>query len=92
MAGFGDVKVYNEKGELQQELTFDMPEHTAQALIQTVTNDLRGMEKSSILSYGDNAIRTQRVIDTALKSYYGGRESGYWARETWPGRPLQSTA
>jgi 1,5-anhydro-D-fructose reductase (1,5-anhydro-D-mannitol-forming) len=92
MAGFGDVKVYNEKGELQQELTFDMPEHTAQALIQTVTNDLRGMEKSSILSYGDNAIRTQRVIDTALNSYYGGRESGYWARETWPGRPLQSTA
>lgn len=82
MSADGPVRVYNEKGVLQSEYTFDMPEHTAQGLIQAVTNDLLGKEKSSFLSYGDNAIRTQKVIDVALQSYYGGRESGFWARKT----------
>lgn len=80
------VKHYNEKGELVQELNFEMPLHTAQALIQAVTNDLRGLETSNVLALGDNAIRSQKVIDVALDSYYGGRESGYWARTNWPGK------
>lgn len=76
-----------------------MPEHTAQRLIQAVTNDLidRKIKKEphtnnrradDVLSFGDNAIRTQMVIDTMLESYYGGREIGYWSRsDSWPGRP-----
>jgi predicted dehydrogenase len=95
MAGMspnGPVKVYDEKGALQQEFQFDMPEHTAQNLIQAITNDLRGIEPSDhVLSFGDDAIRTQRVIDTVLNSYYGGREIGFWTRPTaWPRRPSQS--
>ncbi len=93
MAGMspnGAVKVYNEEGELQKEFNFNIPEHTAQALIQLVTNDLRGIETSDILSYGDNAIRSQSVIDTALHSYYGGREIGYWEKKSWPGRLSES--
>ena len=57
-------------------------------MIQAVTDDLRGVGKSDILSYGENAIRAQKVLDIALNSYYGGREAGYWIREEfWPGNP-----
>ncbi|CAJ1966140.1 unnamed protein product [Cylindrotheca closterium] len=37
-------------------------------------------EKPDFLSFGDNAIRAQKVIDTVLESYYSGREIGYWSR------------
>jgi len=40
-------------------------------------------EKPDFLSFGDNAIRAQKVIDTALESYYSGREIGFWSR--WNG-------
>jgi len=95
MAGMspdGAIRVFDKKGALQEEFSFDPPEHSAQPLIQAITDDLRGIQKSNVLSYGDNAIRTQKVIDTALKSYYGGRETGFWEKESWPGRPLPSNA
>jgi hypothetical protein len=43
-------------------LRFDVPEHAAQALIQAITNDLRGVKTADFLSYGDNATRTQKSI------------------------------
>jgi len=55
-------------------------EHTAQPMIQVVTNDLLGLHSHECLSNGDNALRTQRVLDAALNSYYGGREIGFWTR------------
>ncbi|MGK3735117.1 MAG: putative dehydrogenase [Bacillariaceae sp.] len=104
MAGMspnGPIQVLDKDGSTVMEtLTFDTPEHTAQRLIQAVTNDLLDREKLQdqdlnqpigvdYLSFGDNAIRTQRVIDTMLNSYYGGREIGYWSRtDSWPGRPV----
>jgi predicted dehydrogenase len=92
MAGMspdGPISVHDEQGRLLQEFHFDTPQHTAQNLIQAVTNDLRGMEGTKyVLSFGDDALRTQKVIDEALESYYGGREIGFWTRPaTWPGRP-----
>jgi 1,5-anhydro-D-fructose reductase (1,5-anhydro-D-mannitol-forming) len=82
------IQVLDSKGGVVRELAFEFPEHTAQALIQGVTDDLRGVTKADFLSYGDNSIRTQEVIDACLEKYYGGREIGYWARsESWPGRP-----
>ena len=82
------IKVYNTEGDFVEELTFEMPEHTGQVLIQAVTDDLRGLGKRSYLSYGENAIRTQKALDACLISYYGGRESGYWLRsQSWPGKP-----
>lgn len=99
MAGMSPVEpieILDANGKTVRELTFDQPEHTAQQLIQAVTNDLRGAGSSAgkatasvdFLLYGYNAIRTQRVLDTILESYYGGREIGYWEREDWPGSPL----
>eukprot|EP00980_Cylindrotheca_fusiformis_P030331 scaffold24660_cov147-Cylindrotheca_fusiformis.AAC.3 len=82
------VEVYDADGRLQKSLEFEMPEHTAQALIQAVTNDLLASKQQDnkdyvrpdYLSFGDNALRTQQVIDTVLSPYYGGREIGYWSR------------
>jgi len=82
------LQVFDPEGNVQQDLNFPLPEHTAQQLIQAVTDDLRGVGKSDVLSYGINAIRTQKVLDTCLTSYYGGREIGYWDRsQSWPGLP-----
>ncbi|KAL3937250.1 MAG: hypothetical protein SGBAC_007603 [Bacillariaceae sp.] len=52
------------------------------------TKQLKGMkadayEKPDFLSFGDNAIRVQKVIDALLESHYSGREIGYWSR--WKG-------
>ena len=99
MSPTGPVEVLDEDGStVIESLTFDMPKHTAQRLIQAVTNDLvdrktqhRHRQRVDYLSFGDNAIRTQRVIDTMLDSYYGGREIGYWSRmDSWPGRPVDT--
>ena len=51
------------------------------------SNSSSNDDANVVLSYGDNAIRTQQVIDACLSSYYGGREIGYWDRppEMWPG-------
>lgn len=91
MAGMspnGPIEVLDVDGKVLHKLEFEMPEHTAQQLIQAVTNDLRGFDKVDLLSYADNAIRAQTVLDSSLNSYYGGREIGYWDREkSWPGRP-----
>lgn len=86
------IQVIDSKGEVVRELAFDIPEHTAQALIQSVTDDLRGVIKADFLSYGDNSIRAQEVLDACLEPYYGGREIGYWTRsESWPGRPKNTS-
>ena len=57
---------------------FETPEHTAQATIQAVTDDLRGIRKASFLSKGENALRTSKVLDTALEGYYGNRDGRFW--------------
>ena len=81
------INVHDANGEFVRQLDFEMPEHTGQALVQGVTDDLRGGNTRDFLSFGENAIRTQTVLDTVLSSYYGGREQGYWTRmDTWPGR------
>jgi predicted dehydrogenase len=66
---------------------FDLPNppHVAQPLIQTVVDDLRG--RGTCPSTGESALRTARVMDGALDSYYGGRSDEFWCRpESWPGR------
>ena len=90
MSPAGPIAVFDSDGSLLRQFSFELQEHTAQQLIQAVTNDLRGREKTDVLSYGDNAIRAQKVLDTGLESYYGGREIGYWARQqAWPGNPTK---
>ena len=99
MSPNGTVQVLDKDGGILETFTFDMPEHTAQRLIQAITNDLldrkaapqsqQSPPRVDFLSFGENALRTQRVIDTMLDSYYGGRESGYWSR-SWPGSGPES--
>eukprot|EP00560_Eucampia_antarctica_P006199 CAMPEP_0197824774 /NCGR_PEP_ID=MMETSP1437-20131217/1985_1 /TAXON_ID=49252 ORGANISM="Eucampia antarctica, Strain CCMP1452" /NCGR_SAMPLE_ID=MMETSP1437 /ASSEMBLY_ACC=CAM_ASM_001096 /LENGTH=428 /DNA_ID=CAMNT_0043424533 /DNA_START=260 /DNA_END=1543 /DNA_ORIENTATION=- len=78
-------------GEVVKEITsFDIPQHAAQPLIQTIVDELRNKEGDGVKlapSRADNALRTSIVLDTILSSYYGGRETGYWDRpNTWPGQ------
>jgi predicted dehydrogenase len=65
---------------------FDIPHppHVAQPLIQTMLDELLGVAPpGSCPSTGASALRTQRVMDQALSTYYGGREDGFWNRP-WP--------
>lgn len=57
---------------------FEQPEHTAQAMIQAVTDEICGFGSAPFLSRGENAIRTSEVIDRALFDFYGNRDIGYW--------------
>jgi len=91
MSPAGPIEVLDPDGKVLKVMDeFIMPEHTAQGLIQFITDDLRGITTSNnngpVVSRGTNALRTQNVLDEALSSYYGGREIGYWERpDSWPG-------
>jgi len=66
---------------------FDLPNplHVQQPLIQTIVDDLLGRGRCE--STGETALRTARVMDTVLESYYGSRNDAFWERpKTWPGR------
>jgi 1,5-anhydro-D-fructose reductase (1,5-anhydro-D-mannitol-forming) len=67
--------------------TFDAPNppHVHQPLVQTMVDQLLG--RGNCPSTGESAARTARVMDAALKSYYGSRDDAFWDRpQTWPGR------
>ena len=94
MSPSAPVSVYEaSSGALVKQLTFEQPEHTAQALIQAATDELRGLVNGEGVSVacpsrGDNALRTSAVLDQALLSFYGGRDDRFWERpDTWPGNP-----
>lgn len=64
---------------------FEALDHTAQAMIQAVTDDLRGIRKAPFLSKGQNALRTNKVLDMALEGYYGKRDGCFWeSADSWP--------
>jgi predicted dehydrogenase len=78
----------NDKIRLWRDIaeSFDIPHppHVAQPLIQTIVDELLGVTPpGSCPSTGASALRTQRVMDQALSTYYGGREDGFWNRP-WP--------
>jgi predicted dehydrogenase len=83
-ACFGNdpVTVTDCKGESQR---FDLPNpmHVEQPMIQTVVDELRGVNGAKSPSVGASGLRTQIVMDRVLERYYGGREDGFWQRE-WP--------
>lgn len=88
MSPFLPVYIEDTDGNVVNERSFEPPEHTAQELIQAVTDELRGVGSADFVSRTDNALRTARVIDTVLLNYYGDRDMGYWEKENeWPGRP-----
>jgi 1,5-anhydro-D-fructose reductase (1,5-anhydro-D-mannitol-forming) len=64
--------------------SFDLPNptHVEQPMIQTVVDELRGVEGKRSPSDGRSGLRTQIVMDCVLEGYYGGREDGFWRRKS----------
>jgi 1,5-anhydro-D-fructose reductase (1,5-anhydro-D-mannitol-forming) len=88
LSTFGTEPVQFQTANGVQEFDLPNPPHVAQPLIQTVVDELRGC--GTCPSMGETAVRTARVIDRVLDSYYGGRSDEFWFRpETWPGRRAQ---
>ena len=85
LSTFGTEPVRLATANGTQEFDLPNPPHVAQPLIQTVVDDLLG--RGTCPSTGETALRTARVMDRALDSYYGGRSDAFWLRpESWPGR------
>ncbi|KAK1734255.1 Gfo/Idh/MocA family oxidoreductase [Skeletonema marinoi] len=101
MAGMGaglPIEVLDVDGNVIETIEFEAPMHAAQPLIQSIVNELRGVdvddeEERQQQHYlgksparAENAIRTSEVLDAILNSYYGGRHDEFWTRpESWPG-------
>eukprot|EP00984_Skeletonema_dohrnii_P001779 scaffold586_cov112-Skeletonema_dohrnii-CCMP3373.AAC.25 len=102
MAGMGaglPIEVLDVDGNVIETIEFEAPMHAAQPLIQSIVNELRGVdiddekERQQQQHYlgksparAENAIRTSEVLDAILNSYYGGRHDEFWTRsESWPG-------
>ena len=103
MAGMGGglpIQVLDVDGNVIETIEFEAPMHAAQPLIQSIVNELRGIdidddeeqrqEQQHCLgkspARAENAVRTSDVLDAILNSYYGGRHDEFWTRsETWPG-------
>jgi predicted dehydrogenase len=54
------------------------PPHVQQPLIQSIVDDLN--HRGPCPSTGESALRTQRVLDTCLEDFYGGRVDDFWKR------------
>ena len=90
MGGMGPglpIEVLDTNGKVIDKIEFRAPMHSAQALIQSIVNELlevEGVSKSP--ARAENALRTSEVLDAILGSYYGGRHDEFWTRsDTWPG-------
>ncbi len=62
-----------------QTQTFDLPNppHIQQPLIQSMVDELRGLDVKCP-STGLTAMRTTEILDEVLREYYGSREDGFW--------------
>jgi 1,5-anhydro-D-fructose reductase (1,5-anhydro-D-mannitol-forming) len=98
MAGMGaglPIEVLDVDGNVIETIEFEAPMHAAQPLIQSIVNELRGVDVDDEHQQNDlvksparaeNAVRTSEVLDAILNSYYGGRHDEFWTRsESWPG-------
>jgi 1,5-anhydro-D-fructose reductase (1,5-anhydro-D-mannitol-forming) len=84
LSTFGHEPVrFNGSGR-EERFDFARPECIEQPLIQTVVDELEG--RGTCPSTAASALRTARVMDQVLGTYYGGRDDAFWQRpETWPG-------
>jgi predicted dehydrogenase len=88
--GAEPLRLYREEERGEDSMTAQTfeeptPQHVHQPLVQTIVDQLLG--RGVCPSTGESAARTARVMDAALKNYYGSRDDAFWERpETWPGR------
>jgi len=72
-------------GSSKQVIELPTPPHVQQPLIQAIVDALRGNPAPlEWLSTGAVGLRTQKVMDRAVETFYGGREDGYWNRDRKP--------
>jgi 1,5-anhydro-D-fructose reductase (1,5-anhydro-D-mannitol-forming) len=86
MSTFGDDPIILETSNgTKEEFHYDLPEYAQMPLIQTIVDELRGIDDQPCESRGENGLRCATIIDTALTEYYGGnRKDSFWERpETW---------
>ena len=53
------INVHDAEGGFVRQFAFEMPEHTGQALVQGVTDDLRGDDTRDFLSFGERQFWTR---------------------------------
>jgi len=83
---FGTDPVCLERDGKAELFACPQPEHVQQPLIRAMVDALRGNGESP--STGESGARTQRVMDVALETYYGGRQRPFWEDANgWPGAP-----
>lgn len=75
---FGQEPVRLETEKDVQLFDIPYPEHVQQPLITMIVEELQG--RGTCPSTGETAIRTTRVLDRVLDSYYGGRSDDFWKR------------
>ena len=86
LSTFGSEPVRLETARGSEAFDLPNPPHIQQPLVQSIVDALLG--NGECPSTGESAIRTARVMDRVLESYYGGRSDDFWNRPaTWPGRP-----
>jgi len=93
MSTFGEepVELHPRDGGEVETFALPHPPHVQQPLIQSIVDELRGRTApggdTGCPSTGRSAARTAKVMDDAVRGYYGGREDAFWDRpESWPGR------
>lgn len=67
----------------QEAIPVAHPEHVQYPLMEAIISELTG-GAARCPSTGDTAIRTSRVMDRVLSTYYAGRDDAFWERPlTW---------
>jgi len=91
MSTFGEEPVELVRGNDVDRFDLPHPPHAQQPLIQSIVDELLGKaapgSNDACPSTGRSAARTAKVMDDAVKDYYGGRDDAFWDRpDSWPGR------
>ena len=90
LSTFGSEPIYLYNEDSAEAFDLPNPKHIQQPFIQSIVDELHGMGECP--GKGVSAARTSLVMDTALDSYYGGRQDAFWTRpETWPGAQAKKT-
>lgn len=82
---FEDLPIELRRSSGVERIELPYPPHLHQPLVQSLVAELEGRGRCE--STGESAARTSRVMDEALRSYYGDRSGAFWEEPgRWPGR------
>ena len=73
---FGDEPVRVTQGGATREVSLPNPPHIQQPLVQSMVDELLG--RGACPSNGKSAVRTARVMDRVLETFWGDRRGRFW--------------